>query len=132
MAISEEKQLEYRQTAVIHFQVSLSIRHLISDEVGAASTLAELGKMLSNVGRIKEAVAALNEALSTFRKLDDWVKVAIILETMGGIHEQQRQYMAALTKYQEALTLYQQYSSPQEVARCQRNITLVEAKLNGV
>ena len=81
---------------------------------------------------MNEAIIAFNEALAIDRrKIGDPVKVAIGLEFLGSVHERQGQYAAALAKYQEALALLQQYSSPQEVAIAQNDIARVQAKLAG-
>jgi hypothetical protein len=46
------------------------------------------------------------------------------------VHKQQGQYSAALEKYEEALGLMQQYSSPQNVAIVEQDIARVKGKMS--
>ena len=88
-AVSDEKRGGYRETAVTRFQDSLAISRHIGNEAGAANTLGELGKLLRDAGQMKEAIAAFNKALATYRKLGDPVKAGITIEHLGIIHERQ-------------------------------------------
>ena len=69
------------------------------------------------------------KALNIYRKLGDPVKVAILLESIGAVFEEQGHFQEALIKYQEALQLFQQYGSPQNITHTERNITEVKGKM---
>ena len=62
---------------------------------------------------MREAIAAFTEYTGDHtEQLGDPVNVAIGLEFLGSIHEDQGQYAAALEKYQQALELFRQYAEP--------------------
>lgn len=88
-----------------------------------------------DVGQFKQALDCYQRALNIDRELCDPVKVAISLEAIGVVFEEQGHYQEALIKYQEALQLFQQYSSPQDIAITERNIArlkkLMEEKKKG-
>jgi len=78
---------------------------------------------------LREAVTAFNEALDIYRRQGNPIKAAMIIDFLGSVHEMQGEYPAALAKYQEALALMQQYSSPQNVAITENDIARVRAKM---
>ena len=80
--------------------------------------------------RVKEALACLQRALNIYRELGEPIKVAITLEAIGAIFEEQGHYQEALIKYQEALQLFQRYSSPQDIADTERNIAIAKKLLD--
>ncbi|MAT95845.1 MAG: hypothetical protein CL608_01660 [Anaerolineaceae bacterium] len=129
--ISDEKRREYWKMAATHFQDSFAITYQIGDKGGAANTQAELGQILLYSGKVKEAIAVFKECLEIYQSLNRPAEVAIILVFLGKVHEQEGQLTAALMKYQEALTLLQQYGSPQQNTVIQDDIARVQAKMRG-
>jgi tetratricopeptide (TPR) repeat protein len=127
-AAEDDAEAARRKTAAERFQEAYEIARDIGDE-GAADSLGELGKLLRDAGQYTEAVAAFNEFTETHRRLGDPVKLGIGLELLGTVHEDQGQYIAALEKYRQALGLFKQYASPQQVAIEQQHIARVQAKL---
>ena len=55
--------------------------------------------------------------------------MAIVLEAIGVVFEEQEHYEEARIKYQEAPQLETQYGSPQDIARTERNIARVKRKM---
>lgn len=77
-----------------------------------AGILRDYGTALMQLGQNEEALTKSQEALESFRELDDQENRAVVLTTIGGISEElgvQKQnsgyYLKAWGKYQEALTI---------------------------
>jgi len=130
-AQTDGERMAHHRAALERFQQSLIIDRRIGDEVKAADTLGELGKLLLAAGQMREAVAAFTEALDISVRMGNPIKMSVGLQDLGLIHEVQEQYAAALEKYQQALELLRQYGSPQYVATMERNIARVQARLRG-
>jgi tetratricopeptide (TPR) repeat protein len=130
-AQSEGERQTHRRAAAERLQRSLEIQRRIGDEAGAADTVGELGKLLMEAGQLREAIVALTEFTETQRRLGNPAKMGIGLELLGSVHERQEQYAAALEKYEQALELARQYSSPQDVAIVENHIARVRGKLGG-
>jgi tetratricopeptide (TPR) repeat protein len=109
----------------------LEISRRIGDEATAAVTLVEFGKLLWDPEDMQEAITAFIEALVTYERLGMPHEIGIMLETLGGVHERQDEYEAALEKYQQALEVLLQYGSPQEQAITERDIARMQARLRG-
>jgi tetratricopeptide (TPR) repeat protein len=127
-ATEEAEAGRQSQAAFGRFTESLATERRIGNEVGTASTLNELGKLLRDVGQMKDAIAMHSEALEIHQRANNPAKVGLTLEFLGSVHERQGQLAAALEKYQQALELYRQYAPP-EVERCKRNIALLRGKM---
>jgi len=130
-AQSDEERRTHLQVASERFQSSLELLRRIGDEAGAADPLVELGTLLVEAGRMREAIAAFTEALATYTQLGSPARIGKALERLGFVHERQGEYKAALEKYQQVLKIVQQYSSPQDQAIIEHNIARVQAKLRG-
>jgi tetratricopeptide (TPR) repeat protein len=130
-AQTDEERDTHRCAAVERFQQSLAITRRIGDQAGAADTLTELGGLLMDASQYREAIAAITEGLEIRQGLGLAAKVGISLGFLGIVHERQGQYAAALEKYQQALQLFRQYGSPQDVAIAENRIAGVQAKLRG-
>jgi tetratricopeptide (TPR) repeat protein len=117
-----------KQEAFTQFGESLNIMRRIGNASGMADNLGELGKLYLDAGMIREAIAAFNEALEIFQRQGD-PKMGITLSLMGDVHEQQGEYAAALEKYQQALSIFQQVGMAREVQIAQQDIARVRAKL---
>lgn len=118
-----------RQAAFDRFTESLAIERRIGNEVGAADSLGELGKLLMGAGRMREAIEAFNECVKIYQCQGNAAKLGIMLECLGIVHERQGQLAAALEKYKQALELFKRYSSPQDVAYTERHIARVWGKM---
>lgn len=121
----------HRQTAAERFSQSLKINRRIGNQSGTGKSLGEIGKLLLDDGQFDKAIVVFSEALDIAQNLGDPISMGLRLEFLGIVHERQGQYPAALEKLQQALRLAQQYSSPQEVARTERLIAWVQAKMRG-
>jgi tetratricopeptide (TPR) repeat protein len=130
-AQTDEERTTHLRAAVERFQQSLAISRRIGDKAGAADALGELGKLLMDAGQMHEAIAAFTEVLDIFTRMENPEKVGITLDMLGHMHELQGQYAAALEKYQQALELARQFSSPKDVAIVEGHVARVQAKLRG-
>ncbi len=117
-----------QQDAFQRFSESLKIKRRIGNESGAADSLNELGKLYRNSGMMREAIAAFNEALDIYQRQGN-PKMGITLALLGQVHEQQGEYIAALEKYQQALSIFQQVGMATYVAEAQQSIAQVREKL---
>ncbi len=120
-------ELNRKQDAFERFSESLKIKRRIGDESGAANSVAELGKLYFNAGMMSEAIAAFNESLEIRQRLGD-PKMGITLALLGHVHEQQGEYRAALEKYEQALSIFQQVGMALEVQMAQQDIARVRGK----
>lgn len=112
-----------------HFRKSLTISEQIGDKQGQADSLSEIVKLLLGARQFNKVLECFQGALNIDRELDSPVKVAIDLEHIGLVFEEQGYYKEALIKYQEALQLFQQYGSPQDIAHIERDISRVKRQI---
>ncbi len=119
-------EIGYFPKALGAFRTSLEIARRIGDKERVAGNLLEIGRLLAPT-KPQEAVDALTEALNIFNQLNS-PKVALVLETLGFIYEQQQQYAKALELYERALRIYET-ASPKEKQRCQKRIAQVREKM---
>jgi tetratricopeptide (TPR) repeat protein len=116
------------QDAFERFSESLKISRRIGYESGAANSLSELGRLYRDSGMIREAIAAFNEALEIYQRLGD-PKMGANLENLGIVHEMQGEYAAALEKYQQALSIFQQVGMAREASIAQEDIARARGKM---
>lgn len=121
-------KLNRLQEAFERFQESLQITERIGDRA-TGHTLMETGKMLLAIVNYDEAIKYFNRTIEIDYELNNPVNAAISLETIGITFEQQRHFQEALEKYQEALQLAKQYSSPQYITTVENHIARVKLKL---
>jgi tetratricopeptide (TPR) repeat protein len=75
---------------------------------------------------MREAIAAFTECVEIHQRLDD-PKLGIDLEMLGTVHEIQGEHAAALEKYEQALSIFQQVGMAPEVKLAQQDIARVRA-----
>jgi len=74
--------------------------------VAEAQTWLERGQELDEQGRLAEALAAYQRALTAARAANDAPAAALALTSLGAIHAQAGQYDDALNRYNEALVAW--------------------------
>ncbi len=130
--LHEQGLIYYRlnrpQDAFERFSEGLRVSRYIGDESGVADTLGELGRLYRDAGTMREAFAAFNESLEIRQRLGD-PKMGISLENLGLVHELQGEYVPALEKYQQALSIFQQVGMANEARITQQDITRVKGKM---
>ena len=124
-----QNKLDRPQEAFAKFQESLTIKEQIGDRAGQADSLLEMGKILMFNDQFDPANKLFHQAIQIYYEQQNPAKVAITLETIGYAFEQQGHFAEALEKYQEALRLARQYSSPQHIATVENHIARVQGKM---
>ena len=120
------------QEAFARFQEGLNIYEKTGgNRAGQADTFLESGKLLRDSGQYEVAIQFFQRSIDIYMELQDPVKVAIALETIGVAFEQKSHFAEALEKYQEALRLAKKYSSPQHIATVENHIARMQAKIAG-
>jgi len=122
------KRLGRPQESFDRFNERLNISRRIGDESGMADSLGELGKFYLVAGMIREAIAAYHDALEIYQRQAN-PKMGISLRDLGFVHEVQSEYAAALEKYQQALSIFQQAGMMNEAKRLEEDIARVRGKM---
>lgn len=121
-------RIDRPQDAFQRFDESLKIMRRVGDKSGVAGSLSQMGTLYRDTGMMREAILCFNEALEIDQQLGD-PKMGIDLWTLGTVHEQQGEDAAALEKYQQALSIFQQAGMANEASTTQQDIARVRGKM---
>ena len=91
-------------------------------EEGLALSIKAAG--LARLGSLREAQATYEAALEVLRDNNGW-GVAQVRYGLGGVARARGDYLAAISHYQAALSLYQEIDARPEIARCLAGIASV-------
>ena len=91
-------------------------------EEGLALSIKAAG--LARLGSLREAQATYEAALEVLRDNNGW-GVAQVRYGLGGVARARGDYLAAISHYQAALSLYQEIDARPEIARCLAGIAAV-------
>jgi tetratricopeptide (TPR) repeat protein len=91
------------EEAVRDFQEALAVNRELHDPTALCETLNNLGLAYQSAGRLPEANAAYLEALDNARLLPPGPLLALTLTHLGDVARAQKDYMAALNYYHQAI-----------------------------
>jgi tetratricopeptide (TPR) repeat protein len=97
-----QKAKEY-DAAYQHFDAAIHLLASIGDDVKRAQAMGNLGALLAEQGKYKEAEIRLEQAAEVFHKLRDSQNEALTLKWLSRIHMQHRDIFAAIFAYERAL-----------------------------
>ncbi|MEM7129667.1 MAG: tetratricopeptide repeat protein [Chloroflexota bacterium] len=104
-----------------YFRRSLVLCQLRSDEFSIAKRKRDLGVLLTDATKYREARVCLEEALAFFERLDFALECAQVKESLGVIYRRLQQPKTALDYYADALRTFLQIQSKHQLAQIYNN-----------
>jgi len=105
------------------FKEALKILRDIGDKAGVASTLTNLGSLLSEtLGRPDEALPYFQESLQLRRELGNSAGEALVLNNLGALYQAKGQYADAQTHFELALQIREKANNPRDMADTVHNL----------
>ena len=138
--ISQQAQIyqdrgEYDQALNLE-QEGLALEEEVGNGVGSVISHYRIAQLLDRMEKYDEALEQGKKGTGDgtgIRKSASESKLSpstwLDLEHIGLVFEEQGYYKEALIKYQEALQLFQQYGSPQDIAHIERDISRVKRQI---
>ncbi len=105
-----------------YYEACLTLRRLVKDEQGQASTLGNLGVVALHQGDYARAQSLFEESLALCQKLGDQRGTANALLNLGNIAADQEDHARAQTLYAQSLPLFRTLGDRQGIANLLSNL----------
>ena len=124
------EELKKYDTALDYYQRALNYNIAEENENGIARNYIGLGNMSLALKNYAEAMRFFQLAEPIFRRLEWWIELSVVLNNMGNVYAEQKQYGEALKKKEEALKIAIESEDIQGQAKYHLYITDILFRLN--
>jgi two-component system NarL family sensor kinase len=116
-------------SAIDEYMLSLRYKGLLSDSLGIAKTLQNIGLAFRELELHDSALVYYQKSIDIKSVLNDTISLAKTISNLGIYYFDVGKYQTALTKFQEAIKIYSQGNYQEDLARNYNNVGGVYLRL---
>lgn len=116
LAVTYQK-LKQREIAKRHFETAISLFAAVGDDLKRAQAMGNLGALLADMRKFREAEVRLEQAAEVFHKLGDKQSEALTLKWLSRTHMSHGDYFGAIFAYERALARLEPLPFAQKLLR---------------
>ena len=108
--------------AIDEYRLSLKYKELLSDSLGIAKTLQNIGLAYRELELHDSALVYYQKSIDIKSGLNDSISLALTISNLGIYYFDVGKYQTAITKFQEAVKIYNKVNQQEALARNYNNI----------
>uniref|UniRef100_UPI004048793D tetratricopeptide repeat-containing sensor histidine kinase n=2 Tax=Roseivirga sp. TaxID=1964215 RepID=UPI004048793D len=116
-------------SAIDEYRLSLKYKELLSDSLGIAKTLQNIGLAYRELELHDSALVYYQKSIDIKSGLNDTISLAKTISNLGTYYGDVGQYQTALTKFQEAIKIYSKGNYQEDLARNYINVGISYRRL---
>ena len=109
-------------SAMAEYRLSLKFKEILSDSLGIAKTLQNMGLAFRALELHDSAIVYYQKSIDIKSGLNDSISLALTISNLGTYYFDVGKYQTAITKFQEAVKIYAKVNQQEALARNYNNI----------
>lgn len=109
-------------SAMTEYRLSLKFKEILSDSLGIAKTLQNMGLAFRALELHDSALVYYQKSIDIKSGLNDSISLALTISNLGTYYFDVGKYQTAITKFQEAVKIYDKVNQQEALARNYNNI----------
>ncbi|WP_165899465.1 sensor histidine kinase [Roseivirga ehrenbergii] len=119
LLVKREGQID---SAIDEYKLSLKYKELLSDSLGIAKTLQNMGLAFRALELHDSALVYYQRSIDIKSVLNDTLSLALTISNLGTYYFDVGKYQTAITKFQEAIKIYSKGNHKEDLARNYNNV----------